>query len=59
MGQQAGTWERLGLSKIVAPTGVVLAEAGDRDEQIIRAELDPEDMIAARTSYRFLTDRLL
>jgi len=61
MGQNAGTWERLGLSKIVAPTGVVLAEAeaGDSDAEIIRAELDLQDMIAARTSYRFLSDRLM
>ncbi|MES1924364.1 carbon-nitrogen hydrolase family protein [Salinisphaera sp. T31B1] len=59
MGDQAGTWERLGLSQIVAPTGEVLAAAGDCDEEIIRAELAVNDMVAARTSYRFLTDRLL
>ncbi|MES1947562.1 nitrilase/cyanide hydratase and apolipoprotein N-acyltransferase [Salinisphaera sp. C84B14] len=59
MGSQAGVWERLGLSQIVAPTGQILATAGERDSEILRAELDREDLIAARTSYRFLTDRLL
>ncbi|MES1930229.1 nitrilase/cyanide hydratase and apolipoprotein N-acyltransferase [Salinisphaera dokdonensis CL-ES53] len=59
MGSQAGTWERLGLSQVVAPTGVVKATAGDSDAETIRAVLDAEDLITARTSYRFLTDRLL
>lgn len=59
MGEQAGTWERLGLSRIVAPTGEVLAAAGDRDAETIRAELSREALVSARTSYRFLTDRRL
>ena len=59
MGSQAGTWERLGLSQIVAPTGAVLATASEDAPEIIRAELDNESMIAARTSYRFISDRRL
>ncbi|WP_353157917.1 carbon-nitrogen hydrolase family protein [Salinisphaera shabanensis] len=59
MGSQAGTWERLGLSQIVAPTGVVLATASEDETETIRAELDNESMSAARTSYRFISDRRL
>ncbi|HET8790633.1 MAG TPA: carbon-nitrogen hydrolase family protein [Modicisalibacter sp.] len=59
MGSQAGVWERLGLSQIVAPTGVVLACAGEIDEETIRATLTLHDLVEARTSYRFLNDRLL
>lgn len=59
MGRQAGTWERLGLSQIVAPTGEVLARAGEDEEMVIGATLTGRALVEARTSYRFLTDRLL
>lgn len=59
MGQQVGVWERLGLSQIVAPTGQVLGQAGESDEEIVEAVLAAETLLEARTSYRFLTDRLL
>lgn len=59
MGAQAGIWERLGLSQIVAPTGVVLACASETEEETISAILTRHDLVEARTSYRFLTDRLL
>lgn len=59
MGTQAGTWERLGLSQIVAPTGRRLAWAGGTEEEVIGAVLSTEELAEARTSYRFLADRLL
>ncbi|PWG65790.1 carbon-nitrogen hydrolase family protein [Spiribacter halobius] len=59
MGPQAGVWERLGLSQIVAPTGEILERAGPNEAETLTATLATADLVAARTSYRFLTDRLL
>lgn len=59
MGSLAGTWERLGLSQIVAPTGSRLARAGGTEEEVIGAMLTTQELAEARTSYRFLGDRLL
>jgi predicted amidohydrolase len=59
MGAQAGVWERLGLSQIASPTGRILCRAGETQEEIISAVLTTGELIEARTSYRFLTDRLL
>lgn len=59
MGPQAGVWERLGLSQIVAPTGETLRRAGPKEEETLTATLALDDLVASRTSYRFLTDRLL
>lgn len=57
MGSQAGTWERLGLSQIVSPTGDVLCKAGMSGEEVIAACLTDEMLAEARTSYRFMADR--
>ncbi|MGM0984997.1 MAG: carbon-nitrogen hydrolase family protein [Pseudomonadota bacterium] len=59
MGADVGTWERLGLSKIVSPTGEVLAEANVEDDVDLKADLKVSSMVKARTSYRFVNDRLL
>lgn len=59
MGDGVGVWERLGLSKIVAPTGQVLSEASVEEEEDIKAELKRERLIEAKTSYRFVDDRIL
>ena len=58
IGSQAGVWERLGLSQIAAPTGRRLARASEAEE-VISATLLPHELVEARTSYRFLADRLL
>lgn len=59
MGPLAGTWERLGLSQIVAPTGEILEMAGESEEQVISATLRYQALVDARTSYRFLDDRMV
>lgn len=59
MGSQVGEWERLGLSKIVAPTGDVLAGASVAEEIDLIAQLNVGDLTNARTSYRFNVDRML
>lgn len=59
MGSQAGRWERLGLSQIVAPTGDILGKASESGEEIISASLKQEMLVEARTSYRFLEDRMM
>lgn len=59
MGAQAGVWERLGLSQIASPTGRVLSRASETEEEVISATLTTRELVEARTSYRFLTDRLL
>jgi len=59
MGSGIGTWERLGLSKIVSPTGEILSEARIENEVDLRADLKVDNMVKARTSYRFVNDRLL
>ena len=59
MGSHVGTWERLGLSQIAAPTGRRLARACETEEEVISATLTSQELVEARTSYRFLADRLL
>jgi predicted amidohydrolase len=58
MGRHVGTWERLGLSQIVAPTGRRLARACETEEEVISATLTSEELVEARTSYRFFADSL-
>ncbi|MDZ7811571.1 MAG: carbon-nitrogen hydrolase family protein [Arhodomonas sp.] len=50
MGSRAGTWERLGLSQIAAPTGRRLARAGETEEEVISATLTTQELVEARTS---------
>ncbi len=47
-----------GHSQIVGPTGVALAEAGDREE-VITADLDLDQVAGYRTSFPVLADRRL
>jgi predicted amidohydrolase len=59
LGAGVGIWERLGLSKIVSPTGKVLSEANTEEEVDLKAELKIDSMIEAKISYRFVSDRVL
>lgn len=56
LGGGLGEWERMGLSQIASPASGVLAEAGPTDQQILRATLRREDLLEARTNYRFLSE---
>lgn len=56
-GTHAGT-QMGGHSAVIAPTGEVLAEAGD-DEQILTVEIDPIAVRSARKSFPVLADRRL
>lgn len=56
-GTHAGT-QMGGRSAVIAPTGEVLAEAGD-DEQILTVEIDPSAVATAREAFPVLADRRL
>ncbi len=56
-GTHAGT-QMGGRSAVIAPTGEVLAEAGE-DEQILSVDIDLRAVQAARESFPVLTDRRL
>ncbi|MFC1957579.1 nitrilase-related carbon-nitrogen hydrolase [Chloroflexota bacterium] len=45
-----------GSSLIIGPLGNVLAKAGSKDEEILSAELDFEDMREAKRRYHFFRD---
>lgn len=59
MGSLAGTWERLGISQIVAPTGEVLQCATESETTVLTATLPFAKLVEARTSYRFITDAMV
>jgi len=52
----AGDWERMGLSQIVSPTDGILAQAGQSEPTTLRAKLEREKLIEARTNYRFFSE---
>jgi predicted amidohydrolase len=58
IGKEIGTWERLGLSKIVSPMGEILAKLGGNDENLLHAELKKDLLEEARSVYTFLSDRV-
>ncbi len=45
-----------GLSGIAAPDGTMLAEAGEQDEELLIAELRPEDFAASAAANTYLAD---
>lgn len=47
-----------GRSAVIAPTGEVLAEAGT-DEEVLRVDVDPASVAAAREAFPVLADRRL
>ena len=57
MGDELGTWERMGMSKIVSPFGELLASTPENDESVLSAVLKHEDLEASRSVYTFLADR--
>lgn len=57
IGEKVGDWERLGLSKIVDPTGEVLTNTDGNDEVILTADLQKKKLEEARLAYSFLSDR--
>ena len=56
LGGGLGEWERMGLSQIASPSSGVLAEAGQTGQEILRARLRRDDLLEARTNYRFLSE---
>jgi predicted amidohydrolase len=56
VGRHAGM-EMGGCSVIVAASGEVLAEAGPSEEEVITADLDPDDVQALRSTFPVLADR--
>ncbi|GGA94062.1 carbon-nitrogen hydrolase family protein [Allosediminivita pacifica] len=56
LGGGLGEWERMGLSQIASPASGVLAEAGQTGQEILRATLKRDDLLEARTNYRFLSE---
>ena len=50
-------WTFGGKSLIVDPLGTILAEADDRDEGVIAAQLDREEVFAARRRFPMYRDR--
>ncbi|WP_041087808.1 carbon-nitrogen hydrolase family protein [Jeotgalibacillus soli] len=57
IGEALGKWSRMGLSKIVSPTGEILASIDHNQEAILSAVLDERDLVKARSQYSFLADR--
>jgi predicted amidohydrolase len=57
IGKDLGEWKRLGLSKIVSPTGQILAKVDHQDDAVLTALLDAADIDLARKQYTFLADR--
>ncbi|MFB4165001.1 carbon-nitrogen hydrolase family protein [Alteribacillus sp. JSM 102045] len=57
IGEKVGTWERLGLSKIVDPTGDVLTKTDGNDEVVLNATLEEKKLKESRMAYSFLNDR--
>ncbi|MEB3101771.1 carbon-nitrogen hydrolase family protein [Ferviditalea candida] len=57
IGRDIGTWSRLGMSKIVAPNGEMLAKADHADEAVLTAVLKERELIQSRSQYTFLADR--
>lgn len=57
IGREIGTWTRLGLSKIVSPSGEMLAKADHADEAVLSAVLKEQDLVKSRSQYTFLADR--
>jgi predicted amidohydrolase len=49
--------EFAGHSALIAPDGTVLAEAG-KDEEIIWADFDPEQVLRTRAQIPVFTDRM-
>lgn len=58
MGETMGTWERMGLSKVVSPLGDVLVRSSGSEDEVLTAVLDRSDLEMARSVYTFLTDRI-
>jgi len=57
LGPELGTWERMGLSKIVSPSGKILAQAEGNQEEVLEALLEREVLEDSRSVYAFLSDR--
>ena len=46
-----------GYSVIVAASGELIAEAGPTEEEVITADLDPDEVQALRSTFPVLADR--
>jgi len=54
---QEGDWRMSGKSMIVDPLGKILVQASDRDEQVITAEFDRQEVVRARQRFPLFRDR--
>lgn len=57
MGPKLGTWSPMGLAKVVAPTGVILAQARYGEQDVIFAEISNRGLLESRATYPLLLDR--
>jgi predicted amidohydrolase len=57
IGEHYGRWIRMGLSKIVSPTGEILAETHGNENCVLEAIIDKKLLAESRSAYPFLADR--
>jgi predicted amidohydrolase len=57
MGSGHGYWTRLGLSKIISPSGEILAQSEGNEEVVLDAFMAARDLEISRNIYTMLADR--